>query len=89
MVLDFKAARNNPLVFGSPDIDLKGTLTVDRVGKFVEFVGQVDEFPGFEAYVSINGGAPLTVARLGPKPGAGPTSLFGDANRDFRGRLTF
>ena len=89
VVLDFKAARSNPLVFASPDIDLKGTLTVDRLGKFVEFVGQVDEFPAFEAYASINGGPPRAIAQLGPKPGAGPSSLIGDANRDFRGRLTF
>ncbi|KAI9862247.1 MAG: hypothetical protein M1813_004722 [Trichoglossum hirsutum] len=89
VVLDFKAARNNPLVTGSPDIDLIGTLTVDRVNKFVEFVGKVDEFPAFEAYVSINGGSPSTIAQLGPKPGAGPGSLIGDANRVFRGKVTF
>lgn len=89
VVLDFKAARNNPLVTFSPSIDLIGTLTVDRVNKFVEFVGKVDEFPAFEAYVSINGGSPRTIGQLGPKPGAGPGSLVGNANRDFQGRVTF
>lgn len=89
VVLDFKAARNNPLVTLSPDIDLVGTLTVDRVNRFVEFVGLVDEFPAFEAYVSINGGSPETIGQLEPKAGAGPESLFGDANRDFRGRIDF
>lgn len=89
VVLGFKAARNNPLVTPSPDIDLVGTLTVDRVNKFVEFVGKVDEFPAFEAYVSINGGSPQTIGQLGPKPGAGPESLVGNANRDFRGRVNF
>jgi len=89
VALDFKAARNNPLVTGSPDIDLIGTLTVDRVNKFVEFVGKVDEFPAFETYVSINRGSPRTVAQLGPKPGAGPGSLVGAANRAFRGRVNF
>ncbi|KAL9100192.1 MAG: hypothetical protein Q9187_009393, partial [Circinaria calcarea] len=79
VVLDFKAAENNPLVTGSPNIDLIGTLTVDRVNKFVEFVGKVDEFPAFEAYISINGGSPRTVAQLGPKPGAGPESLASSA----------
>ncbi|KAA8641733.1 uncharacterized protein ATNIH1004_010672 [Aspergillus tanneri] len=53
-VLEFKAARNNPLVTGSPDIDLRGTLTVDREHKFVEFIGTVDDFPAFESYVSVN-----------------------------------
>lgn len=89
LVLEFKAARNNPRVTLSPDIDLKGTLTVDRVNKFVEFVGKVDEFPAFEAYVKINGGAPRIIKQLGPKPGAGPASLIGDANRDFAGRVSF
>lgn len=88
-MLDFKAARNNPLVRGSPNIDLVGTLTVDRVNRFVEFVGKVDEFPAFEAYVSINGGAPRTIGQLGPKPGAGPSSLVGGANRVFRGKVTY
>ncbi|THC97665.1 hypothetical protein EYZ11_002828 [Aspergillus tanneri] len=89
VVLEFQAAQNNPLVTGSPDIDLIGTLTVDRVDQFVEFVGKVDEFPAFEAYVSINGGSPRTIARLGPKPGAGPESLFGSANRSLRGSVNF
>ena len=89
VVLDFKAARNNPLVTFSPDIDLVGTLTVDRVNKFVEFVGKVDQFPAFEAYVWINGGPPQTIQQLGPEPGAGPGSLIGDANRDFQGRVNF
>ena len=89
VVLNFKAARNNPLVPFSPDIDLVGTLTVDRVNRFVEFVGLVDEFPAFEAYVSINGGAPNTIRQLQPTAGAGPESLVGDANREFRGRVDF
>lgn len=89
LVLGFKAARNNPLVTLSPDIDLEGTLTVDRVNKFVEFVGKVDDFPAFEAYVKINGGAPRIIKQLGPKKDAGPTSLFGGANRDFGGRVSF
>lgn len=89
VVLDFKAAKNNPLVFASPKIDLVGTLTVDRVNKFVEFVGEVDEFPAFEAYVSINGGPPRIIDRLGPKPGAGPESLAFGPNREFRGRILF
>ena len=89
VVLGFKAARHNPLVTGSPDIDLVGTLTVDRVGRFVEFVGKVDEFPAFEAYASINGGPARAIDQLGPKPGAGPSSLVGPANRDFGGRLNF
>jgi hypothetical protein len=89
VVLGYKGAGANPLVFAAPDIDLEGTLTLDRVGGFVEFVGKVDEFPAFEAYVSINGSSPHTVATLGPAPGAGPGSLIGGANREFRGRVEF
>jgi hypothetical protein len=76
-------------VTGSPNIDLVGVLTVDRVGKFVEFIGKVDDFPAFEAYVTINGGTARTIATLGPKAGSGPSSLVGGANREFRGRVNF
>lgn len=89
VVLDFKAAGANPLVFAAPNIDLEGTLTLDRVAGFVEFFGKVDQFPAFEAYVSINGSAPHTIAQLGPEEGAGPSSLIGGANREFRGRVEF
>lgn len=89
VVLGFKAARNNPLVTLSPDIDLEGTLTVDRVNKFVEFVGKVDDFPAFEAYVKINGGSPRIIKQLGPKKDSGPGSLLGGANREFGGRVSF
>lgn len=88
-MLSYSAARNNPLVAFSPDIDLTGTLTVDRVGKYVEFVGLVDEFPAFEAYVSINGGDPETIRQLLPEGGVGPEALFGKAGREFRGRIDF
>ena len=87
VVLDFAAARNNPLWLGSPDIDLVGTLTVDRINRFVQFQGKVDEFPAFEAYVSINGGAPQVIKQLGPAPGADPGNLIGPANRDFGGTV--
>jgi len=89
VVLDFKAARNNPLVRLSPDVDMNGVLTVDRVNKFVEFKGKVDDFPAFEAYVQINGGPIRTVALLGRKPGAGGSSMVGGANRAFSGRVRF
>lgn len=89
VVLEYEGAASNPLVTLAPDIDLKGTLTVDRVQGFVEFVGKVDDFPAFEAYVSVNGSAPSTIGTLGPKDGAGPGSLVGGAGREFRGRVDF
>ncbi|KAF1998686.1 hypothetical protein P154DRAFT_602868 [Amniculicola lignicola CBS 123094] len=89
VVLELKAAANNPRVTGSPNIDIVGTLTLDRLNRFVEFNGKVDEFPAFEAYVSINGGKAQTIGQLGPKAGAGPSSLAGGANRAFKGTVTF
>jgi hypothetical protein len=88
VVLEYKGSAGNPLVFAAPKIDMEGTLTVDRVGKYVEFVGKVDDFPAFEAYVSVNGRGPFQIAITGPKPGSGPTDLFGGANRNFRGRVS-
>ena len=52
VVLDFRASRNNPVI-PSPNIDIVGTLIVDRTNKYVEFLGIVDNFPAFEAYVAI------------------------------------
>jgi len=89
VVLAYKASASNPLVSLAPDVDVEGTLTLDKVNGYIEFVGRVDDSPAFEAYVTINGSAPHTIATLGPKPGAGPSSLIGGANRDFRGRVNF
>ncbi|CAG8631686.1 15732_t:CDS:10 [Dentiscutata erythropus] len=87
--LRFSAARNNPLVTGSPDIDLKGTLVIDRKKKIFSFKGKVDDFPAFEAYARVNNGPIRVISQLGPKPGAGPISLFGGANREFAGEFAF
>jgi hypothetical protein len=87
VVLRYRGKAADPLVFGAPKIDIEGTLTVDRVGKFVEFVGKVDDFPSFEAYVTVNGKGPYMVASLGPKAGSDAKSLLGGANRAFRGKV--
>jgi hypothetical protein len=87
VVLQYKGKAADPLVFGAPKIDIEGTLTVDRVGKFVEFVGKVDDFPSFEAYVTVNGKGPYTIASLRPKAGSDAKSLLGGANRNFRGKV--
>jgi Protein of unknown function (DUF3238) len=87
--LSFSAARNNPLWLGSPDIDLEGVLTVDRVNKVVSFQGKVDDFPAFEAYVVVNGAAPQVIRQMDPAPGAGPGDLLGSASRPFSGAVFF
>lgn len=72
----------------APLVDIAGTLTIDRLNKFVEFSGAVDDFPAFEAYALLNGFGPYTVATLGPETDSDATSLAGfGAKRDFQGRL--
>ncbi|KAH8646509.1 hypothetical protein BGZ60DRAFT_438265 [Tricladium varicosporioides] len=76
--LDFVAAANLPLLLGSPDIDMFGTLQIDRDAKTFAFKGMVDGFPCFEAYVSFNGGAPVNLFKVKPIT---PLQLIGGANR--------
>ena len=76
--LDYKAAASNPLFSHAPDIDLSGTLQIDRDNLNFRFFGAMDGFPAFEAYVSFNDGPPTNVFQLGPNT---PADLIGDANR--------
>lgn len=89
VVLNYIGKASDPLVFGAPKIDIEGTLTVDRVNRYVQFVGKVDDFPSFEAYAIVNGLGPRRFATLGPKPGSDATSLLGGANRVFSGIVQF
>jgi hypothetical protein len=76
--LDFTAAANLPLLLGSPDIDMFGTLQIDRDAKTFAFKGMIDGFPCFEAYVSFNGVAPVKLFNVTP---IAPLQLVGNANR--------
>lgn len=89
--LKLKAGAGNPLVPGAPKIDYEGTLTIDRVNKFVEFSGKVDDFPSFEAYVMIDGKGPYKIKQLGPAPGSDSTSLvtLNGVDRPFSGKVSF
>ncbi|KAI6912618.1 hypothetical protein D0869_04229 [Hortaea werneckii] len=89
--LKLKAGAGNPLVPGAPKIDYEGVLTIDRVKKFVEFSGKVDDFPSFEAYAMIDGKGPYKIKQLGPAPGSDPTSLatWNGVDRPFSGRVSF
>lgn len=91
VVLKLKAAASNPLQLYAPKIDLEGTLTVNRVERYVQFEGKVDDFPSFEAYVKVDGKAPRTIGTLGPKPGSDPTSLFtwNGVDRPFGSKVYF
>jgi hypothetical protein len=76
--IDYEAAANLPLMAGTPDIDIAGTLGIDRDAGTVRFRGAVDGFPAFEAYVSFNLGPPVTLFTMLP---VAPIFLIGDANR--------
>jgi hypothetical protein len=76
--LDYKAAASLPLLALSPDIDMFGTLQIDRDNSQFRFFGAVDGFPAFEAYVSFNGGPPVNLFQMGPTT---PFALIGGANR--------
>jgi hypothetical protein len=77
--IDYDAAANLPLLGGSPDIDMLGTLQIDRDAATVRFKGKVDGFPAFEAYVSFNGGPAVTMFQVAPIE---PFELIGEPNRD-------
>lgn len=81
VTVQLRAAANNPCYTGSPDIDYEGTLIIDLTAMTVTFDGKIDEFPAFEAYVSRDGSAPVTLFQEPPPPGNSPANLFGKANR--------
>lgn len=87
VVLSYVGSAGNPFDAVAPNIDMKGTLTVDRVGKTVTFDGAVDDFPAFEAYATLNGFGPYRIVTLGPGDGATAADLLGGANRGFSGKL--
>ncbi len=84
--LNMEIHANDPLFSGSPDVDAVGKISViDK--SILTFVGKVDDFPSFEAYAKRGGRPVRTVFEQGPKPGATPWSLFGDAARDVRAKV--
>jgi hypothetical protein len=77
--IDFEAAANLPLIPFSPDIDMLGTLSIDRDAGQVRFRGAVDNFPAFEAYVSFNDGPAQMLFQRDP---VAPMLLIGDVKRE-------
>jgi hypothetical protein len=59
------------------DMDVIGYLLVDPIARTVKFDGKVDEFPAYEAYVSVDGGPPRTLFRQDIVPGKTPNDLIG------------
>lgn len=78
--LAVKMSQAIPLVFGASvlaDMDIIGSLVIDPTARTVVFDGKVDEFPAYEAYVSVNGGTPLTLFRQSILSGKTPSDLIG------------
>jgi len=84
--LELSAAANNPLIYGSCDIDISGTVQITK--KSVKFVGKVDPFPAFEAYVSLNGKTPQLLAKLPPGKSVMGLCVL-KPNRKFAGNVSF
>lgn len=76
--LKFEAAVNNPLQFGSFDIDMSGIIRIDRAAKTITVESIVDSFPAFESWVTANGGTAKEILSVPP---AEPSLQAGSANR--------
>jgi hypothetical protein len=87
--INVELAANNPCFFGSPDIDVQGEFTVDFTEETVVFIGKVEPFPAFEAYVAIDSGGVQALFQLLPIEGKSPLNLFGPPNRAISGSVPF
>jgi hypothetical protein len=85
--VDMKCAASNPCVVPSPDIDYLGTITIDPSLRRIELDGLIDDFPAFEAYATINGGAGDLVFYRFPPPGFTVWDLLGDPKAPEKWRL--
>ena len=75
------SAANNGCYGGSPDIDYRGTFSVELTTRTVLFHGYIDGFPAFEAYATADGGAGVTLFRTLPPADNTPWNITGDAVR--------
>jgi hypothetical protein len=62
------ASVGNPMYVVAPKIDFSGTFTFTTGTKQLRFQGSVGEFPAFEAYAQLNGGAIKAVFSVPPAP---------------------
>lgn len=85
--VSLRAAANNPLFSGSPNINYAGETSVDFRQRTILFDGRIDGFPAFEAYAAINDGPGVTMFNLLPLPGSTPFNLVGGATRGVKAKL--
>jgi hypothetical protein len=88
--IDLKASSKNPClkiasVEISPNLDYIGSITVTRVEAsekvIVTFEGDIETYPAFEMYVSVNGGDAQAVFTVGVVPETSPLNLVGPPAR--------
>jgi hypothetical protein len=93
---ELEAAASNPLVWGAPDVDWIGQLSIAIIpdsapdGSTIEkaridFSGFVEDYPAFEMYAAVNGGPGHPVFQRFPDPGSAPINLSGPADQIIRG----
>jgi hypothetical protein len=92
-----KASSKNPCVKVasievSPNLDYEGTFTITLDEKqneaLVTFDGNIETYPAFECYVSVNGGAPQTLFLAEVVPDSNPLSLVGPPRRPVSARIS-
>ena len=89
MLFFFSAAASDPCVTQAPNIDVSGTLIVNTTGRTISLTAMIEPFPDFEAYVSIDGGAPKRLFAISAAAGKSPWNLFGGASVPVNVAVTF
>jgi len=85
--ITFSGLTNDPCVFGSPDIAIRGNLIIDLASREVQYRPLVTLFPAIEMYADVGAG-PATCFTQSPPVGS-VFSLFVPGVSPHAGRLTF
>ena len=88
LIVEFSAAAGNPCATGSPDIDFKGTVSLNPTDGELRLDCLVDDFPYYEAYTGANSGAGFKVFNAPPLPGKTPGNLFGPPKRAINAKVS-
>jgi hypothetical protein len=72
----------------TPNQDYSGTITIQlahsRQTASIVFEGEIETFPAYEMYVSVNDGPPFTLFQEAVVPGSSPALLVGPPTRQIR-----
>jgi hypothetical protein len=76
----------------SPNLDYKGVISITldetKSSATIFFEGNIEPYPAFEMYLSLNGGAPYTLFQHPALPGSTPIDLVGSPQREIRHEIT-